>query len=88
MGVEIEGRLGNNDFRMRKLTQVLREKDREIEALKEAVKKAQEEAEAEEIKLKAKIEKLKSAIATLEGRLKYYRSRREPKPAVETTEKS
>ena len=88
MGVEIEGRLGNNDFRMRKLTQVLKDKDREIEALKEAVKEAFEKAEAEELKLKAKIEKLKSAIATLEGRLKYYRSMRTPKPEVETKEKS
>jgi len=88
MGVEIDGRLGHNDYRLRKLTQILKEKDKEIEAIKELLKEEIKKAEAEEDKFKVRVEKLKAAISTLEGRLKFYRSKRSPKPEVETKEQS
>ena len=84
MGVEIEGRLGNNDFSMRKLTQVLKEKDKAITEMLAIIEEYKAEAKAEEEKFKKRIEKLNETIKTLEGRLKYYRSMRVPKPAVET----
>ena len=40
MGVEIDGRLGHNDYRLRKLTQQLKEKDKEIDALRESLEEA------------------------------------------------
>ena len=84
MGVEIEGRLGNNDFRMRKLTQIMKEKDKMITAMLATIEELKLEAQAEEEKFKKRIEKLNETIKTLEGRLKYYRSMRSPKPEVET----
>ncbi len=84
MGVEIEGRLGNNDFRMRKLSQVLKEKDKMLTEMLAAIEALKLEAQAEEARLRTQIEKLKKQLAESESRLKYYRSRREPKPAVET----
>jgi len=55
---EIDGVLLNNDYKVRKLTQSLSEKDREIQALKSQLEDTKRKAEADLQKKEKVIEKL------------------------------
>ena len=89
MGVEIDGRLGHNDYRLRKLTQILKEKDKLLDGVPAIIEEMVQKAAESDAKLRRTIEKLEKEIRSLKAQLGYSRNRpKQPKPEVETKEQS
>ena len=80
---EIEGNVLHNDYKVRKLTQALSEKDSEIKTLHSLIEETKRQAEMELLKKDEKIEHLTRS-------LKFYKGRVQPrkKALVETKAES
>ena len=78
MPAEIEGNLGSNDYKQKKLAQTLRQKDLQIKALQSQLEETQRAAEK-------KIEELQKSVAFYKKRYSAKLKPREKKPLVETT---
>ncbi len=86
MGVEIDGRLGHNDYRLRKLTQTLKDKDKLLDGVPAIIEEMVQKAAESDASLRRTIEKLEKEIRSLKGQLGYKKRNRpeKPNPEVET----
>lgn len=79
MGAEIDGDIKANDYKLKKLSQSLRQRDAQLKALQSHLEETQRAAEKKIEELQSKIEELRGSVAHWKKR---YQSKLQPR--VET----